>query len=296
MKPAFSTVACPTWTLDEVARRTAEWGYLGIELRTFGSGSSMLACDPALTSAARIRSDFGKAGAEPMCLATGIRYDDPISPPVIGRTFLFDQESSVRESKSAIDLAVALECPFVRIFGFEIIGQERRATAIARIAERLSKALDYARSSGVTLVIENGGSFSTAAELMEIIDELDHPLLAASYSLPIAQSAGENVANGVNVLGDRLVIAKVKDLKSGVPCLLGKGDLGAQASVRALAASGFKGWMVYEHDAAWLGSGGAANHTFIDAGAALAHAASCLYEWAGDRHISSYAGGQFQRR
>ncbi len=297
MKPAFSTVACPTWTLDEVARRASEWGYLGVDLRTFGSGSSMLACDPVLTAAEKVRAMFGAGGVEPMCLSTSIRYDDPISPPVLGRTFLFDQESSVRESKSVIDAAVTLECPFVRVFGFEIIGQEKRVSAIARIAERLSKALDYARSSGVSLVLENGGSFRTAAEMMEIIDELDHPLLAAAYSLPIAAAAGESIGNGVNVLGERLVIAKVKDMSRGVPCLLGQGDLHAQDSIRALAAAGFKGWIVYEHDAAWLGTGTQGGRIEgVDTAAALAHAARCLYEWAGHRRIESHPGSVVGRR
>lgn len=283
MKPAFSTVACPTWTLDELVTRMPEWGFLGVELRTFGSASSKMACDPALSSAAKVRAMLGGVGVDPACLATGVRFDDPISPPVLGRTFLFDQESTVRECKSAIDLAVKLECPFVRVFGYEVVGEEPRRSAIARIADRLYKSLDYARNSGVKLVIENGGSFSTAAGLMEIIDALDHPLLMASYSIPVAQAAGEDVLNGVNVLGDRMVIAKIKDMHAGVPCLLGRGDLEAKKSVQTLAQSGFGGWVVYEHDAAWLGGGN-------DAASALAHAARCMFEWAGDRMRSATRG------
>jgi len=275
MKPAFSTVACPTWTLETIAKQAAAWGYLGVELRSEGSAASTTACDPALTSASKVRTLLGAAGVDVVSLGTSIRFDDPISPPVIGRTFLFDQESSVREAKSAIDLAVQLECPFVRVFGFEIINMESRRSAIARIADRLGKALDYARNSGVKIALENGGSFATASQLMEVIDALDHPLLVASYSPSVAQAAGESVGNGINVIGDRLAIARIRDLKNGVPCLLGEGDLGASQAVAALKAARFGGWVIYENDSAFLPGG-------PDLSTALAHAARTLFDWAGD--------------
>ena len=84
-KPAFSTVACPEWTLDRAARAAAEWGYEGLELRTFGHGSTHLACDPALTSAEKVRKVLDDAGVAPFSLASGVRFDEPIRPPVIGR-------------------------------------------------------------------------------------------------------------------------------------------------------------------------------------------------------------------
>ena len=47
LKVAFSTVACPHWTLERAARAAAEYGYDGVELRTFDDGSGRMACDPA---------------------------------------------------------------------------------------------------------------------------------------------------------------------------------------------------------------------------------------------------------
>jgi sugar phosphate isomerase/epimerase len=178
MKPAFSTVACPDWTLDRIAQHAEKWGYLGCELRTFGYGSTHFACDPALTAPVKTRMLLERAGLELVSLATSIRYDDRITPPVVGN--LLDHESSVRESKSAIDLAVRLEVPFVRIFGFEIIGSEKRGSAMARIAARIGKAVDHARNSGVKLMLENGGSFSTAAQMAELMDLVNSPLLVAA--------------------------------------------------------------------------------------------------------------------
>jgi sugar phosphate isomerase/epimerase len=272
MKPAFSTVACPDWTLDRIAEQGEAWGYLGCELRTFGNGSTHFACDPALTSPQKVRLMLERAGLEPISLATSIRYDDPITPPVIGN--LFDHEGSVRESKSAIDLALRLEVPYVRVFGFEVVGNEKRSAAMARIASRISKACDYARNSGVKLMLENGGSFSTAVQLAELMDLVNNPLLVAAYSVPVAAAAGEDPVKGVNVLGDRLACLKVRDFKDGRPCVLGDGQVPNRAAVEALGKAGFPGWLVYEYDRAWVDPAKAEDPSPV-----LAASARRLFEW-----------------
>ncbi len=43
IKLAFSTVACPDWTLSQVVDRASEMGYQGVELRTLGPGGSAAA-------------------------------------------------------------------------------------------------------------------------------------------------------------------------------------------------------------------------------------------------------------
>ncbi|CAN0595181.1 unnamed protein product, partial [Laminaria digitata] len=35
MKIAFSTLACPDWTLQQAADQAAEMGYLGVDMRSF---------------------------------------------------------------------------------------------------------------------------------------------------------------------------------------------------------------------------------------------------------------------
>lgn len=252
MKIAFSTVACPNWTFPQLLAKAENWGYTGIELRTFGYSSSQMACDPALSSPAKLRGSLERIGLSVASLATGIKFDAPISPPVLG--LFLDHESMIRETKSCVDMAVQLEAPFVRIFGFEVVGRESRRTSITRIADRIAKCADYCRNSGVRLMIENGGSFNTAADLAEIIDEVNHPLLSAAYSLPVAAAAGDKIENGINVLGERLVCIKCKDLKAGKPVAFGEGDLAAKSTLEAAMRAGFNGTIVFEYDQAWLGN------------------------------------------
>lgn len=272
MKPAFSTVACADWTFSQLAERGEHWGFPGIELRTFGSGSTASACDPALTAAAKVRALTRRMGTEVCSLGTSIRYDAIISPPVVGH--LFDQETSIRETKGAIDLAVQLECPLVRVFGFELNGHETRKNGIARIARRLIQAADACRNNGVRLALENGGTFSRAVDIAEILDAVSSPLVCAAYCPAAARRAGESPADGINVLADHLALVKLKDFKGGAPCHLGEGEMRCRESVEALARAGYEGWVVYEYDRMWFPNAG-------DTSAALAHAAKTLFGWCG---------------
>lgn len=276
MKPAFSTVACPSWTLSRVVNRAEDWGYLGVELRSFGYSSSEFACDPALTGPAKTRAMFDRGGVEPFCIATSIRFDEPVTPPIIGEIFA-DKDKPVRAAKGAIDLASRLRSTYVRVFAFEIIGRESRRAALSRICEGLALAADAARNSGVRLLIENGGSFNTAADLAEMIDRVANPLLAAAYNVPVAVAAGEDAVKGVNVLGDSACVVKLCGYDGGRPCALDAGQIPNRAIVNQLRDTGFDGWLVYEHPAAWLGRTGA------DAEVPLAAAARTLYDFMG-RH------------
>ncbi len=275
LKPAFSTVACPEWTLAQVSERALALGFEAVELRTFGDASKTFACDPALTSEEKTRAMFRECGVEPLVLATGVRFDEPIWPPVLG-VFGAAAERSVREGKRAIDLAVGLECPLVRVFGYEYPTREKRASALRRITDRLRMVIDHADKSGVRVAIENGGSFATSTELLEIIDAIKSPLLGASYSPATAVQYGEDPADAVRALGERLWITRIKDARDGRPCRLGEGELGCQDFVRSLVAAGFDGPLVFEWDRAWVPGLEPAEET-------LAHASRTMWGWLGGK-------------
>ncbi|MGP1271876.1 MAG: sugar phosphate isomerase/epimerase family protein [Phycisphaerales bacterium] len=248
---ACSTVACPSKTLSEAVSLADAAGFDAIEFRSFGFGSRAFACDPALTDEAKVRSLLDGAGVGCSSISTGIAFDAPIHPPVIGRA-IADQEASVREAKRAIDLAAQIEAPLVRVFGFRAHGRERLSATMKRIVWRLRLVCDHARHTGVRVVVENGGAFETAEPLAELIGLVGSPLLGASYDGAVGHVAGEDPVAAIATLGDRLWLARIKDLRDGRPVALGEGDREAAPFVRALAAAGYGGTLVYDWDAAWF--------------------------------------------
>jgi sugar phosphate isomerase/epimerase len=250
-KLAFSTVACPEWTLERVAQAAAAAGYDGVELRTFGSGSTQFACDPALTGPEKVRQIFFAAGVTFAPLATSVGFAEPLAPPILGRV-RGDLERPIRLLKSHIALARAIGCPYVRVYGFELPSREKRRAGIHRVVERLALAADAIANMGVRLVLENGGSFPTARSLLEVIERLGNPLVGAAYSLPVAAAAGEDPTTGIALLGPSLWVVKAKDLAGGTPCLPGDGEVPLGPAIRSLVERDYGGWVVFEWDRAWL--------------------------------------------
>jgi sugar phosphate isomerase/epimerase len=229
---AFSTVACPHWTLSHVADAAGRWGYEGVELRTRGYGSTDFACDPALTSPEKIRALFDDAGVAISSLATTLRFDKPVRPKVLGYV-VGDHEQAVRQAKRTIDLAAQVNCPFVRVFGFEVQPGATRPITLGLIEARLRMVVDHADKTGVKVALENGGSFPTSADLLEVLGRITSPLLVASYSTAVAAGAGEDPAAGIAALSTRLGLVKVKGLSTHVP-------------------EGACDWVVYELDRAFV--------------------------------------------
>jgi len=251
MIPACSTVACPEWTLERVAAEARRMDYDAVELRTFSDSSTDLACDPALTDPAKTASLFARFGVRICCLASSLRYDQPIRPPVIGRV-IGDEDAPVRQTRRLVRLARDLGCPLVRVFGFELAPGESRRAGLRRTASRLRRAADTCRNTGVRLVVENGGSFQTAAQLAELLDAVDaSQLLAAAYSPAVGQHAGCSLDHAFDTLGDSLAIVKLKELRDGSPVSLGEGELGADRLIHILVQRRFAGPVVYEHNRIW---------------------------------------------
>jgi sugar phosphate isomerase/epimerase len=247
---SLSTVACPHLPLVEALALAAGAGYDAVELRTFGPGSTRFASDPALSDEARSLGRIRASGLTVSSIATGVRFDAPVVPPILGRVFN-DEERAVREAERAIDIAAQLDCSLVRVFAFERHGRESQRSALKRVARRLALVCDHARNTGVRVVVENGGSFASAAELSSLLEAVGSPWLGACYNAAVGRAAGDEPARAVRLLGDALLLGRVKDAAGGRPVLPGRGELEPQGFIRALAEAQFRGTVVFEWDAAW---------------------------------------------
>lgn len=251
MKSAFSSIAFPESTLDQIASYAGRLEYDGVELRSFGFGSTDLPSDPALTSPAKIERLFEQAGSSVCCIATSASFDKPIKPPIIGRAF-GDYEQPVREARRLVGLASDIEAPLVRVFGFKTHGRESHKAACRRIGKRLAMVVDHCRNRGVRLVLENGGSFETAEQMAELIQQANvDNLLGAAYSIAIGERRNEDISTVLDVLGDRLWSVKVRDHVDGTPCPAGQGEIDVTGALRTLAQRDYTGWVVFEYDRLW---------------------------------------------
>ncbi|MCA9312117.1 MAG: sugar phosphate isomerase/epimerase [Phycisphaerales bacterium] len=245
-------MACPEWTLEHVATAAAEHAFVGVGLRTFGHGASQMACDPALTDAGKVGTIFRRAGVTIAGLATGARLDAPVFPPVIGDLRIFNPHKALEESKHYVDLCRDLGAHSVRVFGFRFGPRERRPVATRRIADRLSRLCDHARNKDVFIHIENGGSFPHASDLADLVERVDSPLLRASYDVAVGAAVGDDPAEAVKLLGDRMAVLRLSDLRGDEPAPLGRGEVPCRAAVEAAARLDLDAWLVYTWPRLWM--------------------------------------------
>lgn len=248
IKLAFSTVACPEWTLEDVARKAQEMGYGGVELRTLGSGSSQLASDPALTTPGKAKAVLASFGVEPVCLSTSISLQHRTTS---------EQRATQIAAKRAIDLAIELGCPAVRMFAYDVDPGQSVDGAMRSIAHQAEPLVEKAGAAGVQLLFENAGSFSRAKQWWWLFNLIDHPMLGMMWNVANAAAAGESVAVSIPMLNHRIRIVKAKDLRVGEGSgftQLGDGTVGIDKLVKRLLGQGFDGYISVEWDRLWLPS------------------------------------------
>lgn len=250
---AFSTIACPEWPLERVIESASAWGYEGVELRSFGTGSTRFACDPAMTGGDKLRRLFMASGLEPAGVATGLALDAPIFPPVVGH-LLARSWACVDEGRSLVEMAKGFGAPHVRLFPFRVPKGplESRHGTLKRIAARAARLAQACRHHGVTILMENGGDFGSAQDLLEIVDAAGHPGVRACYDIAAGVSAGDDPVSAVAMLGDALDMVRVRDRQGDNPVELGAGELPNRAVVEALGQRRFGGWLTYEWERAWI--------------------------------------------
>lgn len=240
LKFAFSTVACPEWTIEQVAEQASKMGYQGVELATLGAGSTSLACDPAISEPEKIRRILADSGIEPICLSTTHCLQHGDSSSVL--------TASMRIGE---DLAAAAEmgCPAVRVFGLSARPGENRRAVLQRIGQNVAPLAEKAGTLGIELLFENSLSSWTAKEWWWLLDIANHPMVGMSWSAYFGAVVDINDCGGwisVSVLNSRIRLAKVADIRFGegagfVP--LGEGDVGIENFLKRLRGVGFEGYV-----------------------------------------------------
>lgn len=273
MKIAFSTTVCPGWTLDQAIDTASELGFLGLEMRSFLDPDHAMMCDPMRLDPSDVRSKFDRAGVTAVSLATGVRFDKPIFPPVIGHVFV-NEEEGVSEAKAFVEFADHAGINYVRVFGYQLPASEPHRWGIRRIGDRLQLASQTARNTDTRIVIENGGSFARATDLLELIETCPNQWLGVCYNINAAKLAGECPVEGIRLLKKYLDCVKLSDVDDEHnPVLLGQGVLPNRKVVAELDNMGFGGWIVYDYPKLWVVEDGR------DPRAVLQHASDTLYAW-----------------
>jgi sugar phosphate isomerase/epimerase len=242
---AFSTLACPGWSIETIITKGTEFGYQGVEWRGGPQGHVRPTMPPAQKSVLRRMSM--DVGLIPIALTAYTGFVSDLAE---------ERQSNVNELKTYADLAAELDAPYVRTFIGELPeGTKLDSSLYEKVSDCLNIVSEYAESVGVRIAVEPHDDFVRASTISPILNRVQHPALRVIWDLGNSFAAGEDQGEAFELLKNRIAYVQVKDGKGRAPhwqlCSVGEGDVPLRRAFDLLRANEYPGAFSVEWEYAW---------------------------------------------
>jgi len=242
MKLAYSTLACPNWSLEQIIDAATRNGYEGLELRLLNG--DILPPDLDEATRKQIASQCKAAGLVIICVDTSIKI---ATQGAEGRA------AQIRDGMAYLQMAAEWGAPFIRVFGGTPEGTPKAEGTKAAV-ECLAMLAKRGQELGVKVLLETHDAFASSVAVMEVLDQV--PEAGALWDTLHPYRVGEQPAETANRLGDRNYHVHVKDGRhaSGETwdlTLLGEGEVPVAAILSILHERGYDGWLSVEWEKKW---------------------------------------------
>jgi sugar phosphate isomerase/epimerase len=246
MKLAFTTLACPGWTLEQALDAAQRYGYEGIELRLLDG--ELLTPDLGADQRMRVLGACRSAGLPICCLDTSVRLAQPVRA---------DRAAQVHDGIAFLELAAMWGAPCIRVFGGPPAGVGDDE-AIEAATECLRPLAERGAELGVAVALETHDAFAAGASVARVLDQVPGPGAGALWDILHPNRVGEPVERTLELIGARLLHVHIKDghrPPDGGPnwplALLGEGDVPTASILRAMRGAGYDGWISVEWEKKW---------------------------------------------
>jgi sugar phosphate isomerase/epimerase len=249
----FSTLGCPAWSWTEILDFARSHGFAAVELR--GLQKTM-----DLSQAPEFSREGGRLdSAKQQLRERGLRISDLGASAQMHEQDPAKRDAQLDEARRFIDLAEALNAPYVRVFGNNYVTGVPRDVMLAHIARGLRELGDYARPKDVTVLIESHGDFTDAPTLLEILRQADSPAVALLWDAHHTFVSGhEEPEDTVRQLGRYIRHVHLKDSvpSAATPgdrryVLTGTGEVPVRRQIQALVKLGYRGYYNFEWEKRW---------------------------------------------
>jgi sugar phosphate isomerase/epimerase len=241
----------PEATALEAIDLFADLGLDGIEIICADDYPCGVNLDTAQTELSGIRQRASDAG---LIIAGLVPYTKDMNHPDAA-----EREGAIADLKAVVDMAVALECRAIRVFGGHEVPPTDQGTALGWLAESLREVGEYAGAAGVQLNVENHmDTMATSAEMtMAIVRAIDLSNVGVLYDQAnLAFMNSEVYEMAIALQGPRIQHVHVKDFywdgARRVAAVLGQGIVPWENIVGALTKLGYEGFYSLEYERRWF--------------------------------------------
>ena len=167
-----------------------------------------------------------------------------------------ERKKNLDEAKSFIQLAQQLNCPYIRVFPNNFPKEQERNETIDLIVKGLLELGDYAKDTGVTVLMETHGDVIHSADIEKIMQSVGHSHVGLVWDIVNMWAVTkEPPAEMYAKLKKYVRLMHIKDLKlvdgKEQYVLMGKGDSPIFETIDILAKDGYKGYYSFEWEKLW---------------------------------------------
>ena len=246
---SFSTLGCPKWTFPDIVSFAAKNGYNGIKIRGIAGQLDLPKC-PEFSSPEQILS------SRKMLEEKGLHFVDLGSSAELHHLDPAERQHNLEEAKHFIDLASKLNCPYIRVFPNKLPTDVQREATIQLIIANLIELGDYAKTSGVRVLMESHGDAVQTDEIKRIMESASKSHVGMVWDVVNMWSVTkEPPAQVYAKLGKYIYHTHIKDLRfvNGKEqyVLLGTGEAPIFDAIESLIKGGYKGYYSFEWEKLW---------------------------------------------
>lgn len=247
------TMGAPGRDIYECIKLFSEIGYDGIEVRVHPTGQ----IDSETVTEAELAKilAFAKSNnIEFSCLTS--YYQNYVNPE--------KRDSEIAKSKRVAEVAAALECPMMRLYGGVEPFSEQGiwfADVWSRTVSGIREVAQHANKLGVKICIEThiGSLTMSVRDTVRLIEDVNMPNVGMLFDYAWVEMGGvESGAEAVKAASKYLYHCHVKDwkLESRIPlkkqsCLMGEGTVKWTEVLPALKEIGYSGYISDEYEKLW---------------------------------------------
>jgi sugar phosphate isomerase/epimerase len=180
------------WDLPELIEVARLGGYAGVELRAEAKHRHGVELETSPEQRREIRERIEDAYLEVACIGLSSRFDTPDTAR---------RRDVVERSKRYVELAAAVGCPRIRVFGNDMPKQgldgdapPDRETVLHYVGDALREIAEFADPYGVDVLLEMHGQFNFWGFAPRAVKLAAHPRVGLVYNCDLRDLVGGSVA------------------------------------------------------------------------------------------------------